>query len=353
MSALTRCSIALAMACLVPTAPLAIGQAPAVAGQSTGAPAHAPPQPIETPRWFAETFLDFREDAAEAARDGKRLMIYFGQDGCPYCKLLMQTTFSETRIADKARRHLLAVGLNLWGDREVTWIDGRRMREKELGRALGVQFTPTLLFFNEKAEVIVRLNGYQPPHRMDATIDYVSQRLETKQPYAAYMETAAREPARATLNDQPFFVKPPHRLQRTASSRPLLVLFERPHCASCDELHRDGLARAEVQRLVRRFDVVQLQPRDGGALTAPDGRATNVAAWAQELGISYAPSLVFFDRGGKEVFRVEGYLRPFHLAAALDYVASGSYASEPSFQRYLQARADAMRQRGEHVDLWK
>ena len=22
-------------------------------------------------------------------------MIYFGQDGCPYCKLLMQTTFAE------------------------------------------------------------------------------------------------------------------------------------------------------------------------------------------------------------------------------------------------------------------
>ena len=134
--------------------------------------AQTPPRAIETPKWFAETFLDFREDVADAARDGKRLMIYFGQDGCPYCKLLMQTTFTETRIADKARRSLVAVALNLWGDREVTWVDGRKMSEKALGRALGVQFTPTLLFFNEKAEVIVRLNGYQPPHRMDATIDY-------------------------------------------------------------------------------------------------------------------------------------------------------------------------------------
>ena len=131
------------------------------------------------------------------------------------------------------------------------------------------------------------------------------------------------------------------------------MLFERPHCASCDELHRDGLTRAEVQRLVRGFDVVQLQARDGSALTAPDGRATSVAAWAHELGISYAPTLVFFDRGGKEVFRVEGYLRPFHLTAALDYVASGSYATEPSFQRFLQGRAERMRNQGVDVDLWK
>ena len=87
---------------------------------TTAVPAQAPLRAIDTPRWFVETFLDFREDAAQAARDGKRLMIYFGQDGCPYCKLLMQTTFTETRIADKAQRHFVPIALNLWGDREVT-----------------------------------------------------------------------------------------------------------------------------------------------------------------------------------------------------------------------------------------
>lgn len=320
---------------------------------TTAVPAQAPPRAIETPRWFVETFLDFREDATQAARDGKRLMIYFGQDGCPYCKLLMQTTFTETRIADKAQRHFVPIALNLWGDREVTWVDGRKLSEKELGRVLGVQFTPTLLFMNEKAEVIVRLNGYQPPHRMDATLDYVAQRLETKRPYPEYMDKAAREPARAALNDQPFFMKPPYRLQRTPASKPLLVLFERTDCASCDELHRDAFARPEVVRLVRSFDVARLQARDASAITAPDGRSTNVAGWAHALGVSYAPTLIFFDRGGTEVFRVDGYVRPFHLASALDYVASGAYLKEESFQRYLQARADAMRHRGEAVDLWK
>ena len=47
------------------------------------------------------------------------------------------------------------------------------------------------------------------------------------------------------------------------------------------------------------------------------------------------------------MFRIEAYVRPFHLAAALDYVASGAYRSEPSFQRYLQARAERMRGRGD------
>ena len=61
-------------------------------------------------------------------------------------------------------------------------------------------------------------------------------------------------------------------------------------------------------------------------------------------------TILLFD-GADEVLRIEAYIRPFHLASALDYVASGAYHREPSFQRFIQARADAMRARGERVDL--
>ena len=309
------------------------------------------PHAISIPPWFVESFLDFREDIADASQEKKRVMVYFGQDGCPYCKLLMQTTFTETRIVDKVRRSFVPIALNLWGDREVTWVDGRRMNEKELGRLLQVQFTPTLLFFNEKAEVIVRLNGYHPPHRMDAALDYVANRLESKQPFADYMQRTAKESASPKLNEEPFFMRPPYDLRRVGS-RPLMVVFERPNCASCDELHREGLRRKEVAALVPRFAVARFDPASHTELTAPDGRETTASDWARELKIAFAPTLVFFDRGA-EVFRVEAYVRPFHLASALEYVGSRAYRSEPSFQRYVQARADRMRARRETVDLWK
>ena len=311
----------------------------------------ASPHAISIPGWFAETFLDFREDIAEARRDGKRLMIYFGQDGCPYCKLLMQTTFTETRVVDKARKNFVPIALNLWGDREVTWIDGRRMSEKELGRLLQVQFTPTLLFFDEKAGVIVRLNGYQPPNRMEAALDYVAGRLEAKETLAAYMQRTVKDAASPTLHDEPFFVRPPYDLARSGS-RPLLVVFERAPCASCDELHREGFRRKEVADQLARLTVARFDPASHVELTAPDGRRTTASAWARELRVTFAPTLVFFDRG-VEVFRVEAYVRPFHLATALEYVTTGAYRSEPSFQRHVQARADRLRARGEDVDIWK
>jgi len=44
----------------------------------------------EKPAWFKESFLDLREDIKEATENKKRVLLYFYQDGCPYCAKLLQ-----------------------------------------------------------------------------------------------------------------------------------------------------------------------------------------------------------------------------------------------------------------------
>ncbi len=311
------------------------------------------PHAIDVPAWFATTFLDFREDVADAARDRKRLLVYFGQDGCPYCVKLMAVNFSQRAIVDKTRANFVAVALNLWGDREVVWLDGRTMSEKELARVLEVQFTPTMLFFDEAGKVVVRLDGYYPPQRFEAMLDYVAGRHERNEPLAGYLARAAKEPASATLHDQPFLLRPPYDFRRRPGDRPLAVLFETVDCAACDELHREAFMRKEVLTEVRRVDVARFSLAAATPLTAPNGRATTARNWANELGVAYTPAVVFFDDTGAEVFRIGAYLRPFHFAASFAYVADRAYASEPSFQRWLRARADRMRANGLRVELWE
>ncbi|MEW5890290.1 MAG: thioredoxin fold domain-containing protein [Pseudomonadota bacterium] len=320
----------------------------APAGAQTAA-SHA----IDIPPWFVDTFLDLRDDVRDAARDGKRLMLYFGQDGCPYCTQLMQTNFTQPAIAAKTRQHFLPVALNLWGDREVTWLDGKVMSEKELARQLKVQFTPTLLFFDENGQVIVRLNGYYPPHRFEAVLDYVAGRMEKRQSLADYLSAAVKEGASAELHDEPFFLKPPYDLKRKRGGKPLVVLFETRYCSGCDELHREGLRRPEVRALVARFDVARFVLSERTELVTPDGGKTRADEWARALKVAYTPTMVFFDDSGREIFRIEAYLRPFHLASSFEYVASGAYRREPSFQRFIQARAQRLRDKGQAVELWK
>jgi thioredoxin-related protein len=318
------------------------------------APAQVPsPHAIDIPRWFATTFLDFREDVDDAARSGKRLLVYFGQDGCPYCAMLMANNFSQRSIVDKTQRHFVATALNIWGDREVKWVDGRTMPEKALARVLDVQFTPTILFLDEAGNVITRLDGYYPPNQFEAVLDYVAGRHERSRTLAEYLSKAAKPRASPKLHDERFFMPPPHDLRRRPGAKPLAVLFETTDCAACDELHREGFRRPEVRRQVDRFDVARFSLIAGTALTTPDGRKSTARQWARELGVAYTPTVVFFDALGNEVFRISAYLRPFHFASAFAYVADAAHQREPSFQRYLQARADGMRARGERVELMK
>jgi thioredoxin-related protein len=273
----------------------------------------------QAPEWFVESFLDLREDAAEAAAQGKRLMLYFMQDGCPYCRQLVTVNWRQREIVEQTRRHFMPVAINIWGDREVTLADGRRLPEKRFAAALKVQFTPTLVFFDGRGAVAYRINGYLPPEQFSAALD------------AAIGGAAPPplEPAPARLD-----------VRRKQAAKPLAILLLSPACGACEELERD-LDSAELRPLVARFELVRA--------SAPVSVVT--ARGARELASAYAPSIVFFV-GGAEVFRTEAYLRSFHLAGAFDYVSSGSYAREPSFQRFLQARAERMRGRGERVELW-
>jgi len=328
---------------------LSLAGAPA-AGQ-TGVPS---PHAIEIPRWFSESFLDIRDDIRDASRDGKRLMIYFGQDGCPYCKALMKANFGDASIAATTRKHFVPIALNIWGDREVTWIDGRKMAEKELAAVLRVQYTPTLLFFDEQGAVALRVNGYWPPERFRLALDYAARGREREQGFADF--EAGRVPAKAgdrIVRDANFPARAPDLPRALAAGRPVMALFERASCAECVELHREAFVRAEVRELLARFTLLHVDTRGSAPVVAGDGARTTERDWARRLNVVGAPTIVFFARDGSEAFRVEGYIRPFHVAAVLDYVASDAWRSEPSFQRFLQRRADAMRAAGKPVDLWK
>jgi thioredoxin-related protein len=133
-------------------------------------------QPAEVPGWFAESFLEFPQDVRDAARDGKRLMLYFWQDGCPYCRRFVETTLADRAIEERTRRHFVAVALDLFGAREVEWVDGRRMSEKALAQALDVRATPTLLFLDEKGGIALRLVGYVPAERFAAALEEAKRR---------------------------------------------------------------------------------------------------------------------------------------------------------------------------------
>ncbi len=305
----------------------------------------------EKPEWFANSFLDIRDDINEAAAANKRVLLYFYQDGCPYCKKLLDTNFALADTVRRTRDHFEVIAINLWGDREVTDLTGAVTTEKEFARALRVMFTPTLLFMDEQGGVVLRLNGYYPPHLFNAALDYGAKHSGSDPGFREYLAETDPAPSMGVLHSDPSFLSPGMDLAARNSGKPLLVMFEQKDCAPCDELHADILQRPEARVQLARFDIVLLDMWSQDSLRRPDGKTGSVTDWARELDVKYAPTLVYFDTGNKEVFRTEAYLKAFHILSSMDYVASGAYREYPEFQRFISARADELEAQGITVEL--
>lgn len=304
------------------------------------------------PDWFKESFLEFEEDIDEAAEQGKRLVLYFHQDGCPYCNLLVEHNFKNPDILDTMQANFDLVAVNMWGDREVVQVGGRPFTEKTLASALNVDFTPTLLFFSENRKVVFRLDGYRPPEEFTHILDYVSGRLENEFTYSEYLASTGRTDTSSPLGEAGWPMAGLTDLSR-AGTRPLAVLFEEPDCEPCNLLHHKTFKDESAAPILEQFNIVRYNRWSDDRVVRPDGTPSTVRQWALDLGLGFTPAIVLYDTRGNRVIALDAMFKTFHVLGAFEYVASGAHEHEPSFQRYLSERAEHIRATGQDVDIWR
>jgi thioredoxin-related protein len=210
-----------------------------------------------------------------------------------------------------------------------------------------LDFTPTLLFYDGTGKEVFRLAGYYPPYQFRAALEYVADRHYRKESFRGYLERAEGRMVFDTedMNPETFFLPPPYALARThrPGERPLIVFFEQPDCHACDILHTGPLNEADILARLGQFESVRLNLWGKTPVITPDGRRTTERAWAEQLGLFYAPTLVFFDLNGHEILRVDSVVQFYRLRNVLDYVASGAYKEFPTFQRWRETQGEAGR----------
>ncbi len=313
-------------------------------------------KPTEYPSWFKESFLEFSDDIAEAAEHGKRVMLLFHQDGCPYCNLLVERNLSQKDIVELMQSKLDVIAINMWGDRQVVTVDGEPFTEKQLAGALKVQFTPTMLFLNESGKPILTLNGYLPPDEFLTAIRYVTESRETETTYREFVkDNLHKTDDSGELIAQPFFQNPPYDFRRSdeVSDRPLAVFFEQKQCPNCQTLHSKVLVDHQTRDLIAKYDTAQLDMWSNTPVVTPQGLQTTAKDWASTLKVSFAPTIVLFNPSGQEVIRSEAWFKIFHTQSLFDYVLSQSYQTQPSFQRYISERAEHLIEQGMDVNIWE
>lgn len=294
-------------------------------------------EPLEHPEWFKHSFLDLREDLEEALAANKRgIIVYFGQHRCAYCKLLMTVNFGQQDITTYTRRNFDIIPIDIWGVDEVTDIDGVTLTEREFALREKTNFTPSLIFYDKRGSEALRLRGYYPPYKFRAALEYVADDHFRKESFIDFLERGsdalAFEPGE--LNDEVFFSPPPYALDRSrfSADRPLAVFFEQGNCHACNVLHAQPLGESAISDLFKQFENVQLDIHADTPVITPDGEMTSSKKWAHKLGLFYTPSILFFDRNGKEIIRVDSVVQFYRLRNILLFIAGGGYLYQPNYQ---------------------
>lgn len=101
--------------------------------------------------WFTVSFRDIAEDIETAKAERKRLAIVFEQRGCIYCAAMHEKLLSDPEVSDFIKANFVVVQYNMFGDEEVTDLDGEVLTEKTAARKWGYVFTPTIVFLPEDA----------------------------------------------------------------------------------------------------------------------------------------------------------------------------------------------------------
>ena len=110
----------------------------------------------------------------------KKIMMDVYTNWCGPCKMLDKNTFQNKDVADFVNQHYYAVKFNGEGNDVVNYKDNaftnpnykpelanRRNSVHDLARYLQVNAYPTIVFFDELAEVIAPIKGYQTPTQLE------------------------------------------------------------------------------------------------------------------------------------------------------------------------------------------
>ncbi len=301
-------------------------------------------EPLAFPDWFKLSFLDLREDIEEVREAGKQgLIVYFGQKYCAYCKQFLEGDLEAEDIQAYLRGHFDIIGIDIHGDRTVTDLEGRELTENALAIRDRTNFTPSVIFYNTAGEEVLRLRGYYPPYRFRAALEYVADAHYKEENYRQYLARAdvplVFEPG--DLIDEPLFMPGPYMLDRTVrpGERPLVVFFEQGNCHACDVLHTGPLQDPEIMLRLEQMENVQLPFWSDTRVITPSGERLTAKQWAERLGLFYTPTLIFFDRNGREIMRVDSVVQFYRLRNVLDYILSGGYREYPTFQRWRARRS--------------
>lgn len=249
--------------------------------------------------FFAQTFGDLPEELEEARKAGKLgLLLFFEQDGCPYCERMLKTILNQPAVQEWYRERFVSIAVDINGDVELTDVDGITLPSKVFAQHRRVKTTPTLSFIDlSGAEVYRRATMVSGVGEFMLMGQYIAEGRYTDTPWRDYAEEHPEVVNSATVQQVVDF------RHEAAATREggltLLLAVTREGCGYCAQLRREFLApMIRSGEYADKVRIREMMMEPDTAVTDFAGKVTSTAEIAARYGVGITPTVLLLDSAG-------------------------------------------------------
>ena len=142
-------------------------------------------------------WLEMNEALVKSKEEDKKIFIDLYTDWCSWCKKMDKATFQKADIADYINSNFIPVKFNAEYRKDITYKGklysysnyGKRGYHElaaELSKNLGRLSYPTIIFLDEKQDVIQPIPGFQDPKSFEVIMYYIGEDHFRTRPFRAY-----------------------------------------------------------------------------------------------------------------------------------------------------------------------
>jgi len=132
---------------------------------------------------------DYQSEIQALAEEGKYLVLFFHQAGCPYCDKMRARVLPSPKVMNYFTDNFVMMESNIRGNLDVIMPDGTATNEVGFAKKIRVRATPVFIFYDKDGTLALRTTGFLDADRFLMAGKYVVEGVhKTKKSFFRYLQ---------------------------------------------------------------------------------------------------------------------------------------------------------------------
>ena len=132
---------------------------------------------------------DYQGEIEALAEEGKFLVMFFHQAGCPYCDKMRARVHPSPIVMNYFDDKFVMMESNIRGNLDIVMPDGTEGTERDFAKKLRVRATPVFIFYDQDGSQALRTTGFLDSKRFMLAGKFVAEGVhKTDKSFFRYLQ---------------------------------------------------------------------------------------------------------------------------------------------------------------------